>query len=354
MKILLSMVIGFGFLVGQTSAVEIGYKYVGMERPQVAPIVGMYIDDFDRDVFSMEPEKELGAKDNLLSVVLNYYVYMRAGNQKELVKLYSPEIGRLISTRYPDDLSVSSEAAKLKAVILKKVLYWGDYRFALVEHKANDDLKGATYEWIHTLSCISDRCQFVASGDGMRLASLIMRISKAPNKFSVYPEPSKGRHKLVLTPGLDTDALKLQTYPVELFFKKAQSNDFSGISKLFSDLRNSIGNDDGEITKSGAFFTNGNPKSYRVASLNSAVVSSYTDFAFLMWVRHQPGLKVSDVFLLDNDSALVLARASSGALLSLIAAKGNAGWKFETSPMENSVWQLSLERPFLTAYMKMR
>jgi hypothetical protein len=334
---------------GETFAIPITPSTISLSTNKKEPSISVYLEQFNETEVDFNSSKKQFLSGNEEIIFLNnYYTLGVLGNRAELLKLYEPSLQVQIRKKFLTNTSLKNEFAELRSVKLIKTLYWGGYRFILVEHKSSLDSERHT--WIHAVKCVNGACLFYEKPELVQVVSFIyyqQRKNLTEQKKSFVRDTTQ----LQIFSENETNLLvrKIDKFPISFNFHDVDSNVATQVKKLFQTLLKLASNDQGGAADASNLFDNKLPKAYPLRSAKGELnVFGYE--AFIRTLKNQSEWKVNRIYYGQNDTVLLNAVASNGMQIILPVILVEGQYRIMTDFQRNNSWPIFETVQFFAAW----
>ena len=339
-------------LSGKAFAAPTKLSIISSHANKKEPSISVYLEKFNEVEIDLNSSKNQFLSTNEEIIFLNnYYTFGMLGNRSALLELYEPSLQIKIRKKFLTPSSLKNEFIELKSVNIIKTLYWGAYRFILVEHRTR--LNNERHTWIHAVKCVNGVCLFYEKPDLVQVASFIFyqqKISLTDEKKPLIEDATQ----LQIFSELEANSLtqKIDKFPIAVNFYDVDPIIATEIKKLFQTLLKLSASDQGDATTVSNLFDNKLPNAYPLKNIKGEL-NVYEYSAFIRILKNQMEWKINRIIYGQNDTFLLNAVASNGMQIILPVTFVKGQYKIVTNFQHKNLWPIFETAQYSAAWNKL-
>ncbi|MBB3122419.1 hypothetical protein [Pseudoduganella violacea] len=279
-----------------------------------------------------------------------YYEAARKGDRNRIVASFDEKILPAVQRRYADDAAIREEFASVTRVELEAILFWNDYRLAVLSHWAKVDGKEKPFDVAYLMHCQQRQCRFIDNQRLMQAGSTLLSAFIAGGKPA--PLAKDGTQLVLAADAVESAAAKEKlAYPVTLQLAPASAAVAAQIAALTAKVGALFPQPDKKRLEEQfkPYYSAGTPSQVQIYRGDAPMVM-YDFAAYAGWYERQLPWRVAAVYEVDENVKLaILQSEKTRALLPQLLVQGRAGWTYVTEPSRYPVWDVAVSGAFQQA-----
>ncbi|UMR32592.1 hypothetical protein MJ904_10710 [Massilia sp. MB5] len=279
-----------------------------------------------------------------------YYEAARKGDRNRIVASFDEKILPAVQRRYADDAAIREEFASVSRVELEAILFWNEYRLAVLSHWAKVDGKEKPFDVAYLMRCQQRQCRFVENQRLMQAGSSVLSSFIADGKTVV--QAKEGTEIVLAAEPVEGAAAKEKLpYPVTVQLLPASAAVSTQVAALTAKVGAQFPQPDRKKLEEQLkpFYSAGTPSQVQIYRSDAPMVM-YDFVAYAGWYERQLPWRVAAVYEVDENMKLaVLQSEKTRALLPQLLVQARGGWTYVTEPSRYPVWDLAVSGAFQQA-----